>query len=222
MRPLPSKLQSIIDVPKPTNKVELQRYLGMVNFYHRFLPGIAASLSPLHSLVAAAKAAKTKLVWDKAAVSAYEKSKEKLFSPVLLAHPRPKAKLTLTTDASDIAIGAVLAQEDGRPLGFFSRKLSAAQQKYSAFDKELLGIKEAIRHFRHMVEGRQFTVYTDHKPLTLVMPTATSRTPRQEWHLSYISEFKTDIRMSREMRARWPTTSPGPSWGPSSRRLTWR
>ena len=127
-------------------------------------------------------------------MSSYEQSKKKLFSPALLAHPRPGVRLTLMTDASDIAIGAVLAQEDGRPLGFFSRKLSTAQQKYSAFDKELLGIKESIQHFRHMVEGRQFTVYTDHKPLTLVMPTATTRTSRQERHLSYISEFTTDIR----------------------------
>ena len=85
---------------------------------------------------------------------------------------------------------AVLAQEDGRPLGFFSRKLSAEQRKYSAFDKELLGIKESIQHFRHMVEGRKFTLFTDHKPLTLVMPTTTTRTPRQERHLSYISEFR--------------------------------
>ena len=144
---MPSKLQSIIDVPRPTTKVELQRYLGMVNFYHRFLPGIAASLSALHSLVAAAKTVKTKLFWDEAAVSSYKQSKKKLFSPVLLAPPRPGVKLTLTTDASDIVIGAVLAQEDGRPLGFFSRKLSTAQRKYSTFDKELLGIKESIQHF---------------------------------------------------------------------------
>ena len=123
-------------------------------------------------MVAAAKTAKTKLIWDEAATSAYEQSKKKLFSPVRLAHPSPGRKLSLTTNASDVAIGAVLAQEDGRPLGFFSRKLSAAQQKYSAFDKELLGIKEAIQHFRHMVEGRKFTVFTDHKPLTLVMPTS--------------------------------------------------
>ena len=67
-----------------------------------------------------------------------------MFSPVLLAHPKPGVKLTLMTDASDVAMGAVLAQEDGRPLGFFSRKLSQAQRKYSAFDKELLAIKEAI------------------------------------------------------------------------------
>ena len=70
VKPLPSKLQSIIDVLKPSTKVELQRYLGMVNFYHRFLPGIAASLSALHSLVAAVKTAKTKLVWDEATTSA--------------------------------------------------------------------------------------------------------------------------------------------------------
>ena len=81
-----------------------------------------------------------------------------------------------------------------RPLGFFSRKLSQAQIKYSAFDKELLAIKESIQHFRHMVEGKNFTVFTDHKPLTLVMPTTTTRTPQQERHLSYISEFTTDIQ----------------------------
>ena len=136
--------------------------------------------------MAAAKMAKTKLVWDQASAEAYEKSKKELFSPVLLAHPSPGRELSLTTDALDVAIGAVLAQGDGRPLGFFSRKLLSAQQKYSAFDKELLRIKESIQHFRHMVEGRHFTVYTDHKPLTLVMPTTTTRTPRQERHLSYI------------------------------------
>ena len=95
----------------------------MVNFYHRFLPGIAALLCNLHSLVSAAKTARTKLVWTDAAVSSYEQSKRKLFSPVLLAHPKPGIKLTLTTDASVVAMGAVLAQEDGRPLGFFSRQL---------------------------------------------------------------------------------------------------
>ena len=61
------------------------------------------------------KTAKAKLIWDDTAAASYEQSKSKLFSPVLLAHPRPGMKLTRTTDASGIAIGAVLAQEDGRP-----------------------------------------------------------------------------------------------------------
>ena len=115
-------------------------FLSPILAWHR---GI---LSALHSLVASVKNAKAKLVWEESAVKSYEESKAKLFSPVLLAHPEPGAKLTLMTDASDIAMGAVLAQEDSRPLGFFFRKLSQAE-KYSAFDKELLGIKEAIQHF---------------------------------------------------------------------------
>ena len=115
-----------MDVPRPTTKVELQRYLGMVNFYHHFLPGIAASMSALHSLVASVKTAKAKLIWDDAAISSYEQSKNKLFSPVLLAHPKPGVRLTLTKDLSDVTMGAVLAQENGRQLGFFSRKLLTA------------------------------------------------------------------------------------------------
>ena len=90
-------------------------------------------MSSLHPLVATATTAKTKLVWDEAAVSSYEKSKEKLFSPVLLAHPRPRVSLTLTTDASDIAIGAVLAQEDGRPLGFFFPEAVGSSTKVFSF-----------------------------------------------------------------------------------------
>ena len=95
IKPLTSKLQSIIEIPKPSTKVELQRYLGMVSFYHRFLPGIAASLCDLHALVSAAKTAKTKLIWTDAASSSYEQSKKKLFSLVLLAHPKPGTRLTL-------------------------------------------------------------------------------------------------------------------------------
>ena len=88
----------------------------------------------------------------------------------------------------------MLSQGDNEPLGFFSKKLSEAQRKYSAFDKELLAVKEAVSHFRHMVEGRSLVVYTDHKPLTTIMESTTTRTPRQERHLSYISEFPTDLR----------------------------
>ena len=74
------KIQSIIDVPRPATKVELQRYLGVVNFYHCFLPGIAASLSALHSLVSSAKTSKAKLAWEKAAIDSYEESKNKSFN----------------------------------------------------------------------------------------------------------------------------------------------
>lgn len=126
--PLPSKLKEIINIDKPATKVQMQRYLGMVNFYHRFLPAIAKTLGPLHALVAAAKSPKSPLEWTSDAEEAFRRSKEKMRSPSLLAHPRFDEQLVLTTDASDAAVGAVLSQGTRmQPLGFFSRKLTSAQ-----------------------------------------------------------------------------------------------
>jgi cleavage and polyadenylation specificity factor subunit 1 len=93
-------------------------------------------------------------------------------------------------------MGAVLqqrVQDIWRPLAFFSRKLSPAQ-KYSAYDRELLAIYEAVRHFRHMLEARHFTILTDHKPLTYAFQQKSDRcSPRQFNYLDFISQFTTDI-----------------------------
>ena len=88
---------------------------------------------------------------------------------MLLHHPQPNRPTSLTVDVSNTAIGAQLEQRQGGSLvtlAFFSRKLSDSEKKYSAFDRELLASYGAIRHFRHFLEGRPFTLYTDHKPLT--------------------------------------------------------
>ena len=93
-------------------------------------------------------------------------------------------------------MGAVLSQDgaDGPPIAFFSKKLTAAEMKYSAFDRELLGVFLAIKHFRHLVEGRPFIVWTDHKPLCGALSSSTEKSPRQTRHLSFISEFTSDVR----------------------------
>ena len=83
------------------------------------------------------------------------------------------------------------------PIAFFSRKLSATEKNYSAFDRELLGSNEAIKHFRHFFEARPFTLYTDHKPLTYALPSASERSPHQARHLSFIAEFTSDIQHNR-------------------------
>jgi cleavage and polyadenylation specificity factor subunit 1 len=88
---------------------------------------------------------------------------------MLLAHPEPSAQLALVTDASSSAMGAVLQQRVNnawQPLAFFSKKLNAAQQKYSAYDRELLAVYETVKHFRHTLEARHFLMFTDHKPIT--------------------------------------------------------
>ncbi|EFN71769.1 Uncharacterized protein F44E2.2, partial [Camponotus floridanus] len=101
-------------------------------------------------------------------------------------------------DASDSSVGAALQQrgEDGwEPLAFFSKKLSPTEEKYSAFDRELLAIYLAVKHFRHMVEARNFIIFTDHKPIIYSFKQKPDKcSPRQFRHLDFIGQFSTDIR----------------------------
>ncbi|GFT66539.1 retrovirus-related Pol polyprotein from transposon opus [Trichonephila clavipes] len=109
------------------------------------------------------------LNWSSEAITAFQRCKQALADAALLAHPSPSASLALHVDASDYAIGGALHQvvdSELQPLAFFSRKLTSSEKSYSAYDRELLAIYSAIRHFRYMLEARDFTVFTDHKPLT--------------------------------------------------------
>ena len=102
-------------------------------------------------------------------LQAFENVKHALVQATMLRHPNFKAPVSLMVDASDFAVGGVLQQLiDGvwHPLSFFSKRLQKAESKYSTFGRELLAIYLSIRYFRHLLEGRDFTVYTDHKPLT--------------------------------------------------------
>jgi len=117
-----------------------------------------------------------------------------------LAYPRMGADLGLMVDASADHVGAALQHCTGpsagwQPLGFFSKKLDQTQQHYSAYNRELLACVLGIRHFKFMLEGRPFTLYTDHKPLTHALAKAVEpKMARQSRHLSYLAEFTSDIR----------------------------
>ena len=103
---------------------------------------------------------------------AYNLSKSAMLNAPELAHPLPGAEISLTTDASDTHVGAVLTQHvrgmGDRLLAFFLAKLDRAQSRYSAFNRELLACCLAVKHFRWMLEGRSFCLFTDHKPLFCV------------------------------------------------------
>ena len=192
--PLPERILALREFSTPNDRASLQRFLGLINFYHRFIPHVAQMLEPLH---AQASGKGQNITWSQECQNAFVKAKEALSQVTLLHHPRPDAPTSLTVDASNTALGAQLEQRHGKdwkPIAFFSRKLSAAERKYSAFDRELLGSYAAIKHFRHFLEGRSFTLFTDHKPLTTAINSQADRSPRQTRHLSYISEFTTDIQ----------------------------
>ncbi|GFS85002.1 retrovirus-related Pol polyprotein from transposon 17.6 [Trichonephila clavipes] len=129
--------------------------------------------------------------------------KQALADAALLAHPSPSAPLALHVDASDYAIGGALHQvvdSELQPLAFFSRKLTSSEKSYSAYDRELLAIYSAIRHFRYMLEARDFTVFTDHKPLTYafrqkVTSVLHGRSVSAAFHLSVHHKYCTHSRI---------------------------
>ena len=195
--PLPSKVKAISNFPAPATHTALEQFVGMVNFYHVFVPRAAEVMKPLYKALSV-KPRPKELEWTSELDLAFQKAKRLLAEATLLHHPVPGAKIVLTTDASDIAIGAVLEQrieEHWQPLAFFSRQLSKAERNYSTFDRELHGIHAAILHFRYFLEGTDFTVYTDHKPLVAAMKKKSElKSGRQSRHLATISEFTTDIQ----------------------------
>ena len=192
--PLPERISSLQNSTRPSDRTGLQRFLGLMNYYHRFIPHIADILAPLH---AQASGKGQTIVWTETCQKAFEQAKQTLGNAVLLHHPLPDAPISLTVDASNTAVGAQLEQKQGRnwvPLAFFSRKLSTTERNYSAFDRELLAAYSAVKHFKHFLEGKSFLLFTDHKPLVSAFTSQTDRSPRQIRQLSYIAEFTNTIR----------------------------
>ncbi len=199
-KPLSSYVEAVDKRSPPTTIKELQVFLGLVNFYRRFLPGVAVTLRPLTDVLRGSPPASEQLVWSPEMEASFVAAKAALGRATWLGHPDPEAKLALHVDASSSHIGAALHQQPKghsawQPLGFFSRKLEVAQAKWSAFDRELLACVEGIRHFRFILEKRSFTIFTDHKPLMGALARVSDPwTAHQCRHLAYVAEFTSDIR----------------------------
>jgi len=198
--PLPDRVVAIKSHPEPQNVLQMMNFLGTINFYRRFVPAAARTLKPLTDALKGASSKRAAVTWTTEMMGAFQAAKEALATATILAHPQEKADLALMVDASADHVGAALQQRSSsaapwEPLGFFSRKLDQAQTRYSAFDRELFACVSGIRHFRFMLEGRRFTLFTDHKPLTYALVKAAEPwTARQCRHLSYVAEFTSDIR----------------------------
>ncbi|GFW59948.1 hypothetical protein TNCV_4864031 [Trichonephila clavipes] len=199
IKPLPDKVQAVLDYKQPETVGSLRKFLGLLNFYRRFLPKAAGQQYLLSEFLKGSKGKKDSkpLNWSSEAITAFQRCKQALADAALIAHPSPSAPLALHVDASNYAIGGALHQvvdSELQPLAFFSRKLTSSEKSYSAYDREFLAIYLAIRHFRYMLEARDFTVFTDHKPLTYAFRQKSDKcSPRQIRQLDFISQFTTSI-----------------------------
>lgn len=197
LHPSPTKVEAIKLAPHPTNVSQLKSFLGLVNFYHNFIPMSADVLSPLYDLSKINSSWK----WTPDCEQAFNKVKNILSENTLLVLYDPDKPLVLTTDSSCYGVGATLAHVvDGveTPIAFASTTLSPAEKQYCQLDRESLGIIFGVKRFHKYLAGRKFTLVTDHLPLQSIFnprkgipQVASARL--QRWALilsSYLYEIK--------------------------------
>lgn len=164
IKPNPGKVECVLKYPRPQDQSETQRFLGMLNYYRRFIKNFSHIARPLTKLTPQLAEFK----WDNECQEAFDMLKNELANHVTLKIPDFSLPFYITTDASAIACGATLSQGDppkDRPIVFFSRTLTPTQQKYSTIQREILAIMMAVEAFRPYIYGRNFTIITDHEPL---------------------------------------------------------
>ena len=164
LQPDENKIQAISNLPQPTNVKELLRFLGMSSYYRRFIPRFSHIASPLFRLTRL----DVHFYWSKSCVSAFSELKQCLTSTPILVYPNFTMDFLICCDASNIAVGALLAQIHNNvemPVAYASKQLNNAEQNYSTTEREALAVVWSIKHFHSYVYGRHFEIFTDHQPL---------------------------------------------------------
>jgi hypothetical protein len=193
------KIDAVLRAPKPENVSQMRSFLGLINYYHKFLPNLSTVLHPLHGLLQLGK----KWKWSKDCERAFKTAKQLITSEEVLTHFDPSLPLRLACDASPYGIGAVLSHRmpDGteRPIAFASRSLNAAECNYAQIDREGLSLVWGVKKFNQYLSGKHFTLITDHQPLVSIFNprkcAAMAAARLQRWALflgahTYTIEFK--------------------------------
>lgn len=191
IRPVPSKVESILNMPPPSTIKQLRGFLGVVGFYRRFIPRYSDISAPLTDLLRGGAKGSLSSVWHPACDSAFTELKASLARGPVLKAPDFTQPYEMYCDASDCGIASVLTQlEDDtpKPVSYFSRKLLPREQNYSVVEKELLALVAGLHAFRAYVGHGPLTIHTDHHPLAWLKQTRTSNQRILRWAL-FLSEY---------------------------------
>lgn len=197
VKPDPEKVKAVREYNLPITIKQLRSFLGLANYVRDFVPNFAHIADPLTNLLKGKEmSSEKKIEWNEASISAFEAVKNAITNVTFKAQPDFKKKFILITDASSVAIGAVLAQKDEygkeQMLAAYSYKLNEAQRNYSVTDGELLAVVKGIDHFRHYLVGKEFELRTDHQALEYMWTTQDPTSRLLRWSLK-LQEYKFKI-----------------------------
>ena len=195
VKPVDAKIRAISAFPQPSTKKQVMRFLGMAGYYRKFCPNFSSVTEPLTELLRN----NVKFVWTDRCQSAFERLKALLQSAPVLSAPDFNHPFKLAVDASDMAAGAVLLQEDkngiDHPVGYFSRKFNNHQRNYSTIEKECLALILALQHFDVYVSSinTPLEVFSDHNPLVFIHKLKNKNQRLLRWSL-ILSEYNMTIQ----------------------------
>ena len=184
------KVKGVLEWPTPKCIKDVQKFLGLANYYCRFIEGFATVARPLYDLVKKDK----KWEWIEREEKAFKELKKRFTEEPVLVAPNIDKKMRMEMNASDYATGGVLSMECGdglwRPVAFLSKSLNETERNYEIHDKEMLAIIRELEAWRHLLEGAQykFEVWTDHKNLEYFIKVQKLNRRQARWAL-YLSQF---------------------------------
>lgn len=192
VKPDPLKVRAVQDFPIPKNLSELRSFLGLMNYYHRFIQDYARIALPLYYLTRKG----VKYEWSGVCDTAFNRLKKALLSAPCLRTPNFRAPFVLQTDASKEGIAGVLTQEfDGEehPIAYISRQLNKAEKNYSGTELECLAVVWSIGQFEHYLLDAPFTLVTDHSALQWMSSKKFENTRIMRWILK-LQEFTFNVQ----------------------------
>uniref|UniRef100_K7F199 ribonuclease H n=1 Tax=Pelodiscus sinensis TaxID=13735 RepID=K7F199_PELSI len=166
LRPILDKVRAIRDYPRPNTKRQVRQFLGLAGYYRQFIEHFASVAAPLTDMTRNSKP--QRVVWGPREAQAFETLRRALITEPVLRQPDFEKPFVVQTDASEVGLGAVLAQEKKgveHPMAYLSRKLLPQEKHYATIEKEALAIKWAVDSLRYFLLGNHFTLVTDHAPL---------------------------------------------------------
>jgi hypothetical protein len=181
IRPNPSLVKAIQQFPRPESIKSLQSFLGLANYYRKYIPDYSKLVVPLTNVLRS-QTSNRPIEWTPEMTTAFEAAKQKLMEEPCLRIADPDGEFEVTTDASEDAkaVGAVLTQ-NGHPVAFESKKLDKHQVNYSVHDKEMCAIMHALDRWRAFLLGKPFKVYTDHRSLVYFKTQANLNARQLRW-----------------------------------------
>ena len=194
VRPENDKIEVIRNYPRPVNKKEVRIFLGLAGYYRRFIPRYAEDAKPLTDLTK--KLLPERVRWTEDCERAFRTLQDALTRAPVLRNPDFERPFTLQTDASNIAVGAVLSQTDAvgeeHPVCFWSKKLLPREQRYATVERECLAVKLSIEKFSSYLLGRHFVIQTDHRALRWLNTMKETNSRLTRWSLS-LQPYRFDV-----------------------------